>query len=88
MTKLIYFGADWCSPCKRMKPVLEEFSAEHPEILLVKVDVDIDSESAIALNITSVPTTVVMKDNVEVARKRGAFSKQTLEKLVAGELVE
>lgn len=88
MIKLLYFGADWCAPCKRMKPIIDEFQEENPDILVVKIDVDEDSESAFAYKITSVPTIVVVKDDQEFARKRGALSKPNLEKLVNGELNE
>lgn len=85
MIKLIYLGADWCGPCKRMKPIIEEFELDHPEVLVVKVDVDEDPSTASALGVISVPTLVVMKDNEEFARKRGAVSKPNLEALVFGE---
>lgn len=85
MTKLLYFAADWCAPCKQMKPILEEFSSENPDILVVKIDVDEDFEAAAAMKISSVPTFVVIKNDEEVARKPGAFSKQKLEQLVFGD---
>lgn len=88
MTKLIYFSADWCAPCKRMKPILEEFEQENPDILVIKIDVDEDAESAIAYKIVSVPTIVIIKDDQEFARKNGAMSKPNLEKLVRGQTNE
>lgn len=88
MTKLLYFGANWCAPCKRMKPIISEFEEENPDILVVKIDVDEDSESSFAYNITSVPTIVIIKNDEEFARKRGAISKVNLKKLINGELNE
>jgi len=85
MIKIIYFGADWCAPCKRMKPILEEFSEEHSDIFVVKVDVDEDPDYPSEFNVVSVPTTVVMNDNKEVTRKQGAMTKEALKKLVYGD---
>lgn len=88
MIKLMYLGAEWCGPCKKMKPIIEEFEKENPEVMVVRIDVDEDSETAVSLNVISIPTIVVMKDNVEVARKRGAVSKPGLFELVYGEVNE
>ena len=88
MLKIIYLGAEWCGPCKKMKPILEEFEQENPEVMIVRIDVDEDPETAVSLDVISIPTLVVMKDNVEIARKRGALSKPGLSELVFGKTDE
>ena len=38
--KLYHFTADWCNPCKKLAPILEEFLGENPNIDYIKIDVD------------------------------------------------
>lgn len=85
MIKLLYFSADWCAPCKRMKPIVKQFIEDNPDILFVDIDVDEEYEHAQEFRISSVPTTVVVKDGEEFARKSGAFTREKLEQLVFGE---
>lgn len=84
MLKVVYLGAEWCGPCKKMSPILDQFTKEHPEVLLTKVDVDEDLETAMALEVISIPTIVVMKDNVEINRHRGVLSLPNFKNLVFG----
>ena len=84
MIKLMYLGAEWCGPCKKMKPVIDEFEKENPEVMVVRIDVDEDSNTAFSLEISSIPTIIVMKDNTEVARKIGPVNKSGLIELVYG----
>ena len=54
--KIIIFSAQWCSPCRMFKPVLEKISKEL-EIPFYMVNVDESQDLAAELNIRSVPTT-------------------------------
>lgn len=76
---LVDFWADWCVPCKRMAPVLEELAAEHGEKLkVVKLDTDANSATASKYGITSIPTLNVYSGGEVVKSIRGAKPKQLL----------
>ena len=82
MKMILYFTADWCNPCKQTKPIVEELNREQIMAKFFINDVDSDIEMAKDFEIRSVPTFVVMKDNVEIHRTTGAKTRQQLEELI------
>lgn len=71
---LVDFYATWCGPCRMLAPVLEEIEL----VEVVKVDVDQALELAKEFAIQYVPTLILFKDKVEVARKTGYFELEEL----------
>ncbi len=71
-TTFVDFFADWCGPCKMLGPVLEDVSAEYPDIEFVKVNVDENMDLAERFSIMSIPQVYVFKDG-EVVGKFGGF---------------
>ena len=53
---LVKFWAEWCAPCKALKPILEKVHNDIPHIDVVSVDIDKEADLVRDLNITSVPT--------------------------------
>jgi thioredoxin 1 len=82
MKMILYFTADWCNPCKQTKPIVEELNREQIMAKFFIIDVDSDIEMAKDFEIRSVPTFVVMKDNLEIHRTTGAKTRQQLEELI------
>jgi len=80
MNTILYFTADWCNPCKKVKPIAEELIRDGANIKFIDVDVEI--EMVKSFNIMSVPTFVVMRDNTEIHRANGALTMQELNDLV------
>jgi thioredoxin 1 len=82
MKSILYFTADWCNPCKKTKPIVEQLNTEQIMAKFFIIDVDSDIERTKDFEIRSVPTFVVMKDNKEIYRVTGAQTRQQLEELI------
>ena len=65
------FNADWCGPCKMIKPMLEEISKESDEYKIVSINIDNDDELSEEYNVSSIPCLVVFNDGKEINRSVG-----------------
>lgn len=74
---LVDFGAEWCPPCKKMEPVLNQFMKENAnKLTLVKMDGGVETELMKTLNVDALPTFILYKNGKEVKRKQGIVSKE------------
>jgi thioredoxin 1 len=78
MKSVFYFTADWCNPCKKVKPIVEELNREQTEANFQIIDVDIEMEMAKSFQVKSVPTFILMKDGIEINRITGAQTRDSL----------
>ena len=77
------FYADWCQPCKRISPLLEEIADEHKGKLSVyKVNTDKDPDLAIEYSVTGIPNIVSFKDGKLYKRVVGVAPKEKLLELI------
>ncbi len=80
---LVDFYADWCAPCRAMKPVLEDLKAQMGEELTIfKIDVDKNQAISERYAIRSIPTLILFKNGEPVWRKSGMASSVELKKAV------
>jgi thioredoxin 2 len=71
---VVDFWAPWCGPCKMMAPAFEQAARElEPDVRLAKVDTEAEPGLGAELGIRSIPTMVLFKGGVEVARQSGAI---------------
>lgn len=75
-TVLVDVGADWCPPCVKMEPVLQDLIADKKnEFIFIKIDAGIHTKLLQSLNIEPIPVFIIYKNGVEVWRKQGLVSK-------------
>ena len=82
MKHILYFTADWCNPCKKTRPIVEELNREQIMAKFFIIDVDIELEMAQDFEVRSIPTFVLIKNNKEIHRVTGAKTRQQLEELI------
>lgn len=76
---ILDFGAEWCSPCKRLAPILESLAAEWGQkVTIYSVDADSNSGLVMQFGVMSLPTLVLVKNGKEVTRTVGLQSKEKL----------
>ena len=81
---LVDFNAEWCGPCKMMKPVLEEISTSNNEIKIVSINVDDENELVSKYNISSIPCLVLIENGEEINRSIGLISRSDLDSFIGG----
>ena len=71
-----YFTATWCGPCKTFKPIMNEVAGEGYSIQFI--DIDQNQSLATKYRVSSVPTTVIEENGIEVDRFVGALPKHSV----------
>ena len=78
---LVDFYAEWCGPCKKMEPFLNEISADmQKDVVLVRIDTDKNPVLAQQLGIQALPYLRIYKDNNMVWENLGFINKEGLVK--------
>jgi len=74
---LMDFWAEWCGPCKKVSPILDEISEEHG-ILVGKLNIDENPLKPAEYSVSSIPTMVLFEDGVVVKTIIGARPKHKM----------
>lgn len=80
---LIDFWAPWCSPCRALAPIIEELARDYSgKVLIGKLNVDENPNTAECFQVFSIPTLVVLKNGDEVDRIVGLTPKKHVESVL------
>jgi thioredoxin 1 len=80
---LLDFWAGWCGPCRALAPTIEELAKDYAgKVLVSKLDVDENPQTAEQFQVFSIPTVVLIKDCCEVERLVGLCPKKNLDALI------
>jgi thioredoxin 1 len=74
---LVDFWAEWCGPCKKVSPILDEIS-EETGLLIGKLNVDENPEKPLEFAVSSIPTMVLFKDGKPIHTIIGAKPKHVM----------
>lgn len=76
------FWAPWCGPCRFFGPVFEAASDKHPDAVFAKINTEEQPELAAALNIASIPTLMVFKEQIGIFSQPGALPAEVFDDLI------
>lgn len=79
---LVDFYANWCGPCKMLRPILEEIASTIKNGKIVSINVDDSEDLAMSYGISSIPCIIKFDSGSEVDRVIGFKSKEEIEKLI------
>jgi thioredoxin 1 len=80
---LVDFWAEWCGPCKRVAPVLDELAGEMDgKVRIAKLNVDENQQIAYQFQVSSIPTFILFKGGQMADRMMGAMPKSAFQSFI------
>jgi thioredoxin len=69
---VVDFYAEWCGPCRMMSPLVEQLASEYAgQVVIGKLDVDVNQDIAIRYGVMGIPTLGLFRDGKLVDRLIG-----------------
>ena len=75
---IIDFWAAWCGPCKSFAPIFEKTAEKYPDIAFAKLNTEEEQGVAGHFQIRSIPTTMILKEQIVVFQQAGALPESAL----------
>ena len=86
---IVDFYADWCPPCRKLSPVIEELAKEYTgKIIIYKVNADEEKQLVMTLGINSLPTLLFCPQKGQPQVSMGALPKEDLKKAINDILIK
>jgi thioredoxin 1 len=82
LTNIFYFTADWCQPCKKIKPMVQEINKDRLGLKFHMIDADIEQELVQKFKIQSLPTFIIIHQGKEIQRLIGLQTKEKLQEFL------
>ncbi len=76
------FYADWCGPCKMLRPTLDAIAEERTDVKVVAVNIDENPDLADEFDISSIPCVILFKNGAEADRSIGLKPKEMIEEML------
>jgi thioredoxin 1 len=82
LINVFYFTADWCKPCKNIKPIINEINREKDKLKFHMIDADTEKELVQRFKIQSIPTFIIINHGKEIKRLTGSQTKEKLQEFL------
>ena len=85
MKTVYYFTAEWCQPCKTVRPIVEDLNKDQTIAKFQIIDADFEVELAQSFQVKSVPTFILLDESGEILKRMtGSKTRQQLEDFING----
>ena len=79
----IDFWAPWCGPCKSFAPIYESVAEKNDDVVFAKVNTEEQQELAASFQIRSIPTLMILREQIVIFSQAGMLPESAMEEIVA-----